>query len=116
MTASDTPSTILGQLGNDWSAAPFFTLDQKFAMAPEDGSLVDIYADEDHHIIQATRHVRAFGGADTRRGSKASKLRTSFVLNRASGSYARTIDVADRNISPPVVLPFQMSTSRASEF
>lgn len=115
-TSAETPRAIMARLGQDWNAAPFFSIDQKFAMGPEDGGDVNIYGGEDHHLIETLRQVAAFGGMETQRGERVTGFRTSRVLNRATNSFAKTVTVADRELSPEILGPFEMETSRASVF
>ena len=97
--ASSTPRQFVSAMGEDWGAVPFFTLGEEFALKAEDPGEIDLYADEDAHIAEKLGHVREYKGMETARQPTETTLRVSRVLNRSTGSFAQTFEVADRDVT-----------------
>jgi len=116
ITSSSIPRTVISGIGKDWNAAPFFTLDNEFAMRPEDPSETDIYLGDDNHILDSNQHLLKFRSMETARQTPTTKLNVSFILNNSGGGFAKTVQVADKDITPELIENLQLTTSRAVEF
>lgn len=114
--SSNIPRTVLAGIGKDWNAAPFFTIDNKFAMRPEDPSETDLYKGVDSHIIDRVHPSFEFRGMETARQTPVTKLNVSYLLKRSGGGFIKTVQVADKDITPELIESLQMTTSRASVF
>lgn len=114
--SSDIPRTVIATMGKDWNASPFFTLDNEFAMRPEDPSETDIYLGEDAHILDSDQHLLGFSRMETDRQTPTTKLEVSYLLNNATGSFAKTVVVADKDVTPELTEDLQLTTSKAREF
>ena len=112
-TADESGIEVVARMCADWGMIPYFTFDNKIAVAVEDSGVTSLDPGESRHFSQSVGSLLEFLGMDTSRSEEITKIDVSHRLNKATGSYVNNTILQVVDATTVIEEEVQYSTSKA---